>query len=53
MMFAVLGYQVANADAQAALKSVHRHLRPGEVSSSSMYGMGRRSWRSDPVIESR
>ena len=29
MMFAVLGYQVTNADVLAALKSVHRHLRPG------------------------
>lgn len=31
MMFAVLGYQVTNADVLAALKSVHRHLRPGGV----------------------
>jgi SAM-dependent methyltransferase len=29
MMFAVLGYQTANADARAALASVRRHLRPG------------------------
>ena len=29
MMFAVLGYQTTNADVQAALKIVHRHLRPG------------------------
>ncbi len=28
MMFAVLGYQVGNADVQAALGSVRRHLRP-------------------------
>lgn len=28
MMFAVLGYQVANADVQAALSSARRHLRP-------------------------
>ena len=31
MMFAVLGYQVTNADVLAALKSVHRHLRPGGI----------------------
>jgi SAM-dependent methyltransferase len=29
MMFAVLGYHVANADVQAALRSARRHLRPG------------------------
>jgi len=29
MMFAVLGYQVGNADVRAALASVRRHLRPG------------------------
>jgi SAM-dependent methyltransferase len=29
MMFAVLGYQVANADVQAALSTVRRHLQPG------------------------
>lgn len=29
MMFAVLGYQVGNADVQAALATVRRHLRPG------------------------
>lgn len=29
MMFAVLGYQVTNADALAALKTARRHLRPG------------------------
>jgi SAM-dependent methyltransferase len=29
MMFAVLGYQVANAEVLGALASVRRHLRPG------------------------
>jgi SAM-dependent methyltransferase len=29
MMFAVLGYHVANVDVQAALETVRRHLRPG------------------------
>jgi SAM-dependent methyltransferase len=29
MMFAVLGYQVTNADALAALQTARRHLRPG------------------------
>lgn len=29
MMFAVLGYQVENADVRATLDSVRRHLRPG------------------------
>jgi hypothetical protein len=29
MMFAVLGYQVGNADLKAALATVRRHLRPG------------------------
>lgn len=29
MMFAVLGYQVGNADVQAALQTVRRHLHPG------------------------
>ncbi len=29
MMFAVLGYQVGNADLQAALATARRHLRPG------------------------
>lgn len=29
MMFAVLGYQVSNADALAALRSARRHLTPG------------------------
>jgi SAM-dependent methyltransferase len=29
MMFAVLGYQVRNADVQAALAAARRHLRPG------------------------
>jgi SAM-dependent methyltransferase len=29
MMFAVLGYHVANIDVQAALATVRRHLRPG------------------------
>lgn len=29
MMFAVLGYQVTNPDAHAALHSARRHLRPG------------------------
>ncbi|MBI3861662.1 MAG: class I SAM-dependent methyltransferase [Planctomycetia bacterium] len=29
MMFAVLGYQVANSDVTAALATVRRHLRPG------------------------
>jgi SAM-dependent methyltransferase len=29
MMFAVLGYQLANADVQAALATARRHLRPG------------------------
>jgi SAM-dependent methyltransferase len=29
MMFAVLGYQLANDDVLAALHTVHRHLRPG------------------------
>jgi SAM-dependent methyltransferase len=28
-MFAVLGYQVGNADVQAALQTVRRHLHPG------------------------
>jgi len=29
MMFAVLGYQQENADVRAALRTAHRHLRPG------------------------
>jgi SAM-dependent methyltransferase len=29
MMFAVLGYQLTNEDALAALRAVYRHLRPG------------------------
>jgi SAM-dependent methyltransferase len=29
MMFAVLGYQTANSDVQAAMATVRRHLRPG------------------------
>jgi SAM-dependent methyltransferase len=29
MMFAVLGYQQGNADVVAALRTAHRHLRPG------------------------
>ena len=29
MMFAVLGYQQDNADVRAALRTAHRHLRPG------------------------
>jgi SAM-dependent methyltransferase len=29
MMFAVLGYQQSNADVLAALRTAHRHLRPG------------------------
>lgn len=29
MMFAVLGYQIANEDVLAALRTVRRHLRPG------------------------
>src|SRR5262249_47425100 len=29
MMFAVLGYQPTNADVRAALRTAHRHLRPG------------------------
>ena len=29
MMFAVLGYQVGNADLQAALATARRHLQPG------------------------
>jgi SAM-dependent methyltransferase len=31
MMFAVLGYQVGNADVRAALANARRHLRPGGV----------------------
>jgi SAM-dependent methyltransferase len=31
MMFAVLGYQVGNADVAAALATARRHLRPGGV----------------------
>jgi len=39
MMFAVLGYQVGNADVQAALASVRRHLRPsGLFFSDFWYG---------------
>ena len=29
MMFAVLSYQLTNDDVQAALRTVHRHLKPG------------------------
>jgi SAM-dependent methyltransferase len=29
MMFAVLGYQLENKDVSAALRTVHKHLRPG------------------------
>jgi SAM-dependent methyltransferase len=31
MMFAVLGYQLANDDVIAAMRTVHRHLRPGGI----------------------
>ena len=31
MMFAVLGYQLENADILSSLKTAHRHLRPGGI----------------------